>query len=174
MRRRRKKKDTFSILGKVLALVLVVFAGYFGYKIYGNKVLNKIDDTSSKENVSNKKDEVKNEEVNKDDKIESNTKDDKKNEEGKKTYNYKNQEGEKVTIKADKSVEATGFAGASNHKFFLRGSTLYYKNISSGDDEVIIAYNVEDLYLENKEVTAELGNDGKIVVENNYITYKNK
>ena len=70
-------------------------------------------------------------------------------------------------------VEATGFAGASNYKFYLRGTTLYFLDTSDANNkEEIIAYNVKDLYLENKEVTAELGANGRIVKENNYVTYK--
>ena len=168
-RRRKRKQDTLSIMGKVIVLILAVIAGYFMYKNYGDEVIDKVKTTNTKEETEKEstKEETKKEE--------STTKEeDNKKEEGKKKYTYEDQEGEKVTIKADKSVEATGFAGASNHKFFLRGTTLYYKNISSGEDEVILAYNVEDLYIENKEVTALLSKDGKIVVENNYITYKNK
>lgn len=88
-------------------------------------------------------------------------------------YKFENQSGEEVTIEASKIVTATGFAGASNYKFYLRGTTLYFQDTSSSDNkEEIIAYNIKDLYLENKEVTAELGANGKIVKENNYITYK--
>ena len=167
-KRRRKKQESLSIIGKVIILIIDVFVGFFTYQNYGNKVLNKVNNTTNKE----KKD--KKEETAKEETTSSTTKEENKKEEGNKKYTYENQEGEKVTIKADKSVEATGFAGASNHKFFLRGTTLYYKNISSGEDEIILAYNVEDLYIENKEVTALLSKDGKIVTENNYINYKNK
>lgn len=168
-RRKTKQQDTLSIIGKAIIILLAVFVGYFTYKNYQDELLSQVKTTNKKE----KKDTSQKEETEKEEtttkKEESNTKD-----EGNKKYTYENQEGEKVTIKADKSVEATGFAGASNHKFFLRDTTLYYKNISSGEDEIILAYNVEDLYLENKEVTAVLSKDGKIVTENNYITYKNK
>lgn len=170
-RRRKRKQDTLSIIGKVLILLLAIIAGYFTYKNYKSEVLNKIKTTNTKEESTKDnqpKEETKNE------KITTDKKEDNKKEAGKNKYTYEDQEGEKVTIKADKSVEATGFAGASNHKFFLRGTTLYYKNISSEEEEVVLAYNVEDLYLENKEVTALLSKDGKIVEENNYITYKNK
>ena len=176
MSRRRKKKDTISIIGKVLIICLAILIGYFSYTKYGNKVLNQINNTSNQVEKKDNNDNNKKEDI-KENKTTTKTENDnkkKEEDESNKKYTYKNQEGEKVTIKADKSVEATGFAGASNHKFFLRGTTLYYKNISSGEEEVIIAYNVKDLYIENKEVTADLDKDGKIVVENNYITYKNK
>lgn len=183
MSRRRKKKqqqETLSIIGKVLILCLVVIAGYFTYVNYGDKTLNEINNKTLK--TEKKKEEKTEQEKNdketekKEEKTEQTTKNESStnNDEGEKKYTYKNQEGEKVTIKADKSVEATGFAGASNHKFFLRDTTLYYKNISKDEEEVILAYNVEDLLLENKQVTAVLAKDGKIVTENNYITYKNK
>ena len=85
---------------------------------------------------------------------------------------FKNQEGDTVKIEGDKIVSATGFAGASNYKFYLKGSNLYFKNISKDNEEELIATGVKDLYLENKEVVAELLETGKIVKENNYITYK--
>ena len=48
---------------------------------------------------------------------------------------------------------------------------MYFRNIST-DKEEIIATGVKELYLENKEVTAELSEEGKIIKENNYINYK--
>ena len=174
-RRRKKNNDTLSIIGKVLILCLIVIIGYFTYMNYGSKTLNEVNNKLTKEKTSdNEKDDSKTKKETTTETTKEESKNNSTTEEGKKKYTYENQEGEKVTIKADKSVEATGFAGASNHKFFLRGTTLYYKNVSSGEDEVILAYNVEDLFLENKEVTAVLAKDGKIVTENNYITYKNK
>lgn len=95
-----------------------------------------------------------------------------KEEEYNETEEFTNQDGEEVKVSGDKVVSATGFAGASNYKFYLRNGTLYFKNISKDDEEEIIATGVKDLYLENKEVTAELGENGKIVKENNYVTYK--
>ena len=173
-RRRRKKHNILSIIGKVIILCLVVIVGYLTYTNYGNEVSNRINNKKTKSNITEKnKDKTDNKKETQETTAEK-KEEEKTTSEGKKEYNYENQEGEKVTIKADKSVEATGFAGASNHKFYLRGTTLYYQNISSDDKEVILAYNVEDLLLENKEVTAILAKDGKIVKENNYITYKNK
>ena len=55
----------------------------------------------------------------------------------------------------------------------MGGTTLYFRDVSVSDnEEEILAYNVKDLYLENKEVVAVLYSDGEIVKENNYITYK--
>ena len=88
-------------------------------------------------------------------------------------YDFDTQTGEEVKVEANKVVEATGFSGASNYKFYLRGTTLYFRDVSvSTNEEEILAYNVKDLYLENKQVTAELYSDGEIVKENTYITYK--
>ena len=90
-------------------------------------------------------------------------------------YTFKSQDGEKITIKADKLVTATGSAGASNYKYYLRGTTLYFRDISSSkNEEVILAYNVKDLYLDGDTVVAELKDNGKVVRENSYITYKNR
>lgn len=88
-------------------------------------------------------------------------------------YDFETQTGEDVKVEANKVVTATGFSGASNYKFYLRGTTLYFRDVSVSDnEEEILAYNVKDLYLENKEVVAVLYSDGEIVKENNYITYK--
>ena len=88
-------------------------------------------------------------------------------------YTFKSQDGEKITIKADKLVTATGFAGASNYKYYLRGTTLYFRDISSSkNEEEILAYNVKDIYLDGDMVVAELQTNGNIVKENSHITYK--
>ena len=90
-------------------------------------------------------------------------------------YTFKSQDGEKITIKADKLVTATGSAGASNYKYYLRGTTLYFRDISSSkNEEVILAYNVKDIYIDGDKVIAELKDNGKVVRENSYITYKNR
>ncbi len=90
-------------------------------------------------------------------------------------YTFKSQDGEKITIKADKLVTATGSAGASNYKYYLKGTTLYFRDISSSkNEEVILAYNVKDIYIDGDEVIAELKDNGKVVKENSYITYKNR
>ncbi|MBR3161463.1 MAG: hypothetical protein IKF19_01875 [Bacilli bacterium] len=176
MSRKKKKKDIISIISKVIILCLVIGVGTLTYINYGNKIINKVNSTDNKKSTlkDSNKNKPKEEKKEKNKTTQAEKKEEDNKEEGKKTYTYNDDEGEKVTIKADKSVEATGFAGAGNHKFYLRGTTLYYKNISNDNDEIILAYNVKDLYMENKEVTAELDKDGKIVTENNYITYKNK
>ncbi len=87
------------------------------------------------------------------------------------TETFTNQQGKEVKITAEKIVGATGFAGSSSYKYYLIDGNLYYKNISSGVED-LIATGVKDLYLENYEVTAELTEEGKIVKENNYVTYK--
>lgn len=86
-------------------------------------------------------------------------------------YSYKNQNGDDIEIIADKVVTATGFAGASNFKFYLRKNDLYFENISIENSRERIATNVLDLYLEEEQVVAKLGNDGKIIKDNNYVKY---
>ena len=122
--------------------------------------------STSRPETKDKEDNTKTEEK-------ENTKEETKKEETeyKEQEEFTNQNGEEVKISGDKVVSATGFAGASNYKFYLRNGTLYFRNISK-DEEEIIATGVKDLYLENKEVTAELSEEGKVVKENNYITYK--
>lgn len=88
-------------------------------------------------------------------------------------YTFKSQEGDTITIKADKLVAATGFSGASNYKYYLRGTTLYFRDISSSkNEEEILAYNVKDIYLDGDMVVAELETSGNVVKENAHITYK--
>ena len=154
---------------KIVLLVAVIFIciGSIAYIFQSN------DNEIIKDN-NNRKEEVKETETKEIDNKEKDeiveTKED-NSEEYKETEKFKNQEGEDVEVSGDKIVSATGFAGASNYKFYLRKGTLYFRNIST-DKEEIIATGVKDLYLENKEVTAELSEEGKIIKENNYINYK--
>ena len=46
------------------------------------------------------------------------------------------------------------------------------KDTNSNNSYVELQIRICNLYLENKEVTAELGANGRIVKENNYVTYK--
>lgn len=146
-----KKKRIFLIL---LILILVAVIGLFLYnRLNDDKTYVKhINEVNSPEG--------KDIEVNKE----------KSDDTEMKEYDFENQDGEKVKIEANKEVTATGFAGANNHVFYLQGNDLYYKNISTGVNE-LIATGVTDLYLNGADVTAELGKDGKILKENNYITY---
>lgn len=170
MRKRRthSKHNPILIIILFAIIVLVVIGVYF-------VVNSKLD--SSKTMKTNEKTEEKEEDTNMEETTsqlsEDQQKEEQKNDETKE-YNFDTQTGEdEVKIEASKMVGATGFAGASNYKFYLRGTTLYFRDVSiSTNEEEILAYNVKDLYLENKEVTAELYSDGKVVKENNYITYK--
>ncbi len=88
-------------------------------------------------------------------------------------YTFKSQDGEKITIKADKLVTAKGFAGASNHVFYLKGQTLYYRNISTeNNNEELLAYNINDIFVEGDMVVATKQSNSEIITENNYITYR--
>lgn len=93
-------------------------------------------------------------------------------EEGTNNYVFTDDEGNDVEIKADKVVTATGFAGSSNYQFYLIGTDLYFENISITDSKEKIAEGIEDVYLKGEYVTAVLGENGKILKENNYITYE--
>lgn len=102
----------------------------------------------------------------------NNIKEEKKTDIGEdKTYTFENQTGEEVNIKAEKVVQATGFAGASNHVFYLEGSTLYYEDLAK-ESKTVLAENINDLYLDGDRVTAKLDKNGKIITENNYIVYE--
>ena len=158
--RRKKSNSNWSIV--ILIALLFIVIGTVVYLIqYNNENKQKNTTTNNATENNNQEEETKQETKEEPDKTEY-----KENEE------FKNQEGDNVEISGDKIVSATGFAGASNYKFYLRNGTLYFRNISKDTEEEIIATGVKDLYLENKEVTAELTENGKIVKENNYITYK--
>lgn len=88
------------------------------------------------------------------------------------TEEFVNQNGEKVKITAEKIVSATGYAGSSNDKFFLKDGNLYYMNISSDKKEVLLATSVNDLYLEQDEICAELNSNGKVVNQEVHVKYK--
>lgn len=166
MRIKRKNNKCWEIIG-IVAIIIVIFGAciYFGY--------DKFMDDSSKNKISEKKD---NSNDNSNDVVENddeNVTESDSDSDTQTTYDFETQTGDNVSVEANKMVEATGFAGASNYKFYLRGTTLYFLDTSDANNkEEIIAYNVKDLYLENKEVTAELGANGRIVKENNYVTYK--
>lgn len=88
------------------------------------------------------------------------------------TEEFINQNGETVKITAEKIVGATGYAGSSNDKFFLKDGNLYYMEITSAKKEVLLATSVKDLYLEQDEICAELNSDGKIVNQEIHVKYK--
>lgn len=171
MRKKRKRKN--NGLGIVLLVVVGVLlaGGFYGYRYYFQDDTRKTDtkkvDNERKNNNVEDKREVSEEVTEEEDKKQQESQEPTE-------YNFETQASdEEVKVEANKVVSATGFSGASNYKFYLRGTTLYFRNVSYSDSqEEIIAYNVKDIYLENKEVTAELYSDGKIVKENNYITYK--
>ena len=164
--RRRKNKSNWSIV--LIVGVLFIVIGTITYLTHSYILSN-----SKENNVTNKINNKDNKNEQKEEKEETNTESKEENKKEEKTESFKDQEGNDVKISGDKIVSATGFAGASNYKFYLRNGSLYFRNISDEDSkEEIIATGVKDLYLENKEVTAELLPDGKIVKENNYITYK--
>lgn len=168
MRKKRKQETKKNLILLVIILIIVLIISFV---IYNNK---------TKETKATTKKPVQNQTLQDEEKREIDEsiseEEDKKNQENDETkeQTYITQSGEdEVKVEANKVVSATGFAGASNYKFYLRGTTLYFRNISSSNtEEEILAYNVKDVYLENKEVVAELYSDGKIVKENNYITYK--
>ena len=168
MRKKRKQETKKNILLLAVILIIVLIISLIIYK-------HPTKETKTTTKESNQNQIIQNEEKRKIDENIS-EEEDKKNQEKAETteQTYITQSGdEEVKVEANKVVSATGFAGANNYKFYLRGTTLYFRNISSSDtEEEILAYNVKDVYLENKEVVAELYSDGKIVKENNYITYK--
>lgn len=90
----------------------------------------------------------------------------------KQIYSFNDENGNKVEIKADKIVTATGFAGASNYQFYIIDNNLYFENISISDSKEKLASGVNDIYLKGENIVAKLNANGKILKENNYVTYE--
>lgn len=168
MRKRRKQETKKNLILLLIILIVVLIISFVIYNNQTKATKTKINEPAQNQTFQNEEKREIDENISEEE--------DKKNQENAETteQTYITQSGdEEVKVEANKVVSATGFAGASNYKFYLRGTTLYFRNISSSDtEEEILAYNVKDVYLENKDVVAELYSDGKIVKENNYITYK--
>ena len=162
----RKKKSN------VLIIVIVLLVGIF--LVYSYVLTDKDSEVikDNKETEIDNKNNSNTKDNNDNSSKEINNNDDVSNNSTNNTESFYNQEGEKVEVTGEKIVGAEGFAGSSNHKYILRDGTLYYKNISSNEDEVILATGIKDLFLERHEVIAILGENGKVVTENNYITYR--
>ena len=174
-RTKRKQRNGSSF---VVILLVLLIGGVIIYTTIATKNANLSNQTKNTNNIKDSTDVTDKKEnsttTNQKNDTEDNNQQSSSDSTKENEYTYENQAGEEVKVEANKVVEATGFAGASNYKFYLKGTTLYFKNISNPEnEEELLAYNVEDLYLENKEVTAKLASNGKIVKENNYITYKN-
>ena len=146
----------------LVVAVLFIILGSLAYIFKETKEEN----ISTKES-KNTKEEINNNEIENTPDIKEEPKENKEEQ----TKTFTNHEGEEIKITGEKVVSATGFAGSSNHVFYLKDGSLYYKNITSGTEE-LIATGVKDLYLDRVEVTAELSDSGEIIKENNYITYK--
>ena len=174
MRRKKKKNGGMIFIIIILVIILVGGGSYFLLKD-NNKGSNVL---RSNEKTSESSESIEDNDINSTNDSDNTTvteEEQKQEQEAEATtdYDFDTQTGEEVKVEANKVVEATGFSGASNYKFYLRGTTLYFRDVSvSTNEEEILAYNVKDLYLENKQVTAELYSDGEIVKENSYITYK--
>ena len=79
-------------------------------------------------------------------------------------------ENGKFEIYAEKAVQARGFSGASAHIYYLREGEVYYHNQESSD--IKLASGITDLKLQGEDIIAVKGEDTKIYVENQYITYE--
>lgn len=147
-----KRKSLFIFI----LLIILVATGFVLFKSYND---NK-NEVAKDEPI---KDETTRDETNKDEPSDEMN-----------SYEFKTQLGEDVIIKADKLVTATGFAGATNHHFYLKNNDLYYRNTSSlNEAEILIAKNIDDVYLEQDQVIATLKRDSKIMSLNSYLKYKN-
>ena len=112
-----KKGKENSNWSTVLTIALLfIIVGTIAFLLQNNYEKNKPKDNETIEKET--KEEQKPDNEQEEDKVE-----DKKEEEKveyKEQEKFKNQEGETVKIKGDKIVSATGFAGASNYKFYLK------------------------------------------------------
>ena len=76
----------------------------------------------------------------------------------------------KFEVYAQKAVQATGFAGASAHIFYLKDGELYYHNEAPTD--VKLATGITNLTLENQDIIATKGSNAQILVNSQYVQYK--
>lgn len=78
-----------------------------------------------------------------------------------------------VKIIAKEALTPRGFAGSSNHIFYLKDNNLYYY-VHEGEDE-LYAIGVEKIYHESKqseEVVVKLNKNSEIIKESSYLIYK--
>ena len=75
-----------------------------------------------------------------------------------------------VEIKAEKAVQASGFAGASGHIFYLKNGELFYYNGPETDTQ--LATGIIDIKKQGEDIIAVKGNNAKIIKQNKYIEYK--
>lgn len=183
-RKSRARKNDNRLPLVIVFLTVVAFICFIAYsnsnQIFSSSIFRKQKATTDDETIKNN--DVINTDTSSNTQNTTNSQSSKKEEKQKdkqesektKEYTFDSQTSQgEVKVEANKVVEATGFAGASNYKFYLRGTTLYFKDVSSNDSEEILAYNVKDIYLKNNEVTAKLYSDGKVIKENDYIDYEN-
>lgn len=85
------------------------------------------------------------------------------------------QSGEELLEKAETTLIARGWAGASNNIVGLKDGNLYYYNKESKEIKKI-ATGIQKIYYEtedSEEITAQKGNDAKIIDEKlTFIIYK--
>ena len=83
--------------------------------------------------------------------------------------------GKDLLEKAEKTLSARGWAGASNNVIGLKDKVLYYYNVSTGEVKKI-ATGIEDIYYEkeiSEDITVKKGENAQILSEDlTFLIYK--
>ena len=80
------------------------------------------------------------------------------------------EENEKVEIKYDQYITASGYAGASDNVYYTRNNTLYHLTLSTNTSEVI-AEGVKKIEEDIDTILVYKGDNFKEVKTDNYLTY---
>ena len=80
------------------------------------------------------------------------------------------EENEKVEIKYDQYITASGYAGASDNVYYTRNNTLYHLTLSTNTSEVI-AEGVKKIEEDIDTILVYKGDNFKEVKADNYLTY---
>ena len=80
------------------------------------------------------------------------------------------EENEKVEIKYDQYITASGYAGASDNVYYTRNNTLYHLTLSTNTSEVI-AEGVKKIEEDIDTILVYKGDNFKEIKTDNYLTY---
>lgn len=152
---------------KYLFIILIIFVLVFiGVEIFRKKEHDKIEDINTNEinTIENSNNIQSTEEVKP-----SNTISNDKNQESKEIAS-----GEELMQKAEKTLSARGWAGASNNIIGIKDKTAYFYNKETNEFKKI-ATGVEDIYYKTdfaEEITIKKGSNANILQEIEFVIYE--
>ena len=152
---------------KYLFIILIIFVLVFiGVEIFRKKEHDKIEDINTNEinTIENSNNIQSTEEVKP-----SNTISNDKNQESKEIAS-----GEELMQKAEKTLSARGWAGASNNIIGIKDKTAYFYNKETNEFKKI-ATGVEDIYYKTdfvEEITIKKGTNTNILQEIEFVIYE--